>query len=251
MKNKCGTCGYRFKSNEEVICPECLTARDTDVNCENFHTHEDNVTFMKSGNTQNNAPNSYYGYVRTDAPKKSGKGCLIVFLVLVGIIVAVTALSFIFSQHFDETESTHVTASYGDVLTIQKLQVAYSKPYEVECPDKIPLREDYKLMAVDVAIANSRTDSDNYSYFSTYNAKLHDANAFAEDYDSYNTWSSVSFNGVFENQAPDNIHVYPGVELNYTIYYEIPKEIDDIYLTATTSEYFDDKYCETVYELYY
>ena len=39
---KCRICGYRFKENED-ICPECFTARDDDISCEQFgsdeHTH--------------------------------------------------------------------------------------------------------------------------------------------------------------------------------------------------------------------
>lgn len=39
---KCRICGYRFHSNED-ICPECFTARDDDISCEQFgkdeHTH--------------------------------------------------------------------------------------------------------------------------------------------------------------------------------------------------------------------
>ena len=29
-RNKCRICGYRFKSDDEIICPECFTARDED-----------------------------------------------------------------------------------------------------------------------------------------------------------------------------------------------------------------------------
>ena len=39
---KCRICGYRFHDNED-ICPECFTARDDDISCEQFsetdHTH--------------------------------------------------------------------------------------------------------------------------------------------------------------------------------------------------------------------
>lgn len=39
---KCRICGYRFRDNED-ICPECFTARDDDISCEQFgrdeHTH--------------------------------------------------------------------------------------------------------------------------------------------------------------------------------------------------------------------
>ncbi len=41
---KCRICGYRFKDGED-ICPECFTARDDDISCEQFgndeHTHSD------------------------------------------------------------------------------------------------------------------------------------------------------------------------------------------------------------------
>ena len=40
---KCRICGYRFRDNED-ICPECFTARDDDISCEQFgrdeHSHD-------------------------------------------------------------------------------------------------------------------------------------------------------------------------------------------------------------------
>lgn len=41
MAYRCKTCGYRFKSGDSDLCPECFTARD-DIGCETFdkkHTH--------------------------------------------------------------------------------------------------------------------------------------------------------------------------------------------------------------------
>ena len=43
MSSRCKFCGYRFKSDDEAICPECLTAREVDISCNTFapeeHTH--------------------------------------------------------------------------------------------------------------------------------------------------------------------------------------------------------------------
>lgn len=43
-RNKCKICGYRFKSDDEIICPECFTARDEDISCDSFsgdlHSHD-------------------------------------------------------------------------------------------------------------------------------------------------------------------------------------------------------------------
>ena len=43
-RNKCRICGYRFKSDDEIICPECFTARDEDISCGSFsgdlHSHD-------------------------------------------------------------------------------------------------------------------------------------------------------------------------------------------------------------------
>lgn len=43
-RNKCRICGYRFKSDDEIICPECFTARDEDISCNSFsddlHSHD-------------------------------------------------------------------------------------------------------------------------------------------------------------------------------------------------------------------
>lgn len=43
MTKKCRICGYKFKSKDEIICPECFTARDEDISCNRYtddlHTH--------------------------------------------------------------------------------------------------------------------------------------------------------------------------------------------------------------------
>lgn len=36
MNKKCRICGYRFKSADENICPECFTARENDISCEHY-----------------------------------------------------------------------------------------------------------------------------------------------------------------------------------------------------------------------
>lgn len=40
MGKKCKICGYRFKSKDEAICPECFTARDDDISCERYSSSE-------------------------------------------------------------------------------------------------------------------------------------------------------------------------------------------------------------------
>lgn len=40
MGNKCKICGYRFKSKDEAICPECFTAREDDISCERYSASE-------------------------------------------------------------------------------------------------------------------------------------------------------------------------------------------------------------------
>ncbi len=40
MGKKCKICGYRFKSKDEAICPECFTARDDDISCERYSASE-------------------------------------------------------------------------------------------------------------------------------------------------------------------------------------------------------------------
>lgn len=48
MAKKCKICGYRFKSADEAICPECFTARDDDISCEQYsaseHSHRKSVS---------------------------------------------------------------------------------------------------------------------------------------------------------------------------------------------------------------
>ena len=40
MGRKCKICGYRFKSRDEAICPECFTAREDDISCERYSANE-------------------------------------------------------------------------------------------------------------------------------------------------------------------------------------------------------------------
>ncbi len=44
MRSKCRFCGYRFESDDEMICPECLTAREDDIRCgifeDELHSHD-------------------------------------------------------------------------------------------------------------------------------------------------------------------------------------------------------------------
>ncbi len=44
MVKKCRICGYRFKDDDEVICPECFTAREDTADCGSFsddlHSHD-------------------------------------------------------------------------------------------------------------------------------------------------------------------------------------------------------------------
>ena len=43
MRSRCKFCGYHFSSDDEMICPECLTAREEDIDCgiyaDSEHTH--------------------------------------------------------------------------------------------------------------------------------------------------------------------------------------------------------------------
>lgn len=58
MNYKCKICGYRFKSNDEMICPECLTAREEDISCFGL-SHEDHCH------------NSYEHYKKADTSSVS------------------------------------------------------------------------------------------------------------------------------------------------------------------------------------
>ena len=40
MNYRCKFCGYRFKSKDEQICPECLTAREEDISCGVYGEHD-------------------------------------------------------------------------------------------------------------------------------------------------------------------------------------------------------------------
>ena len=44
MVRKCRICGYRFKSRDEAICPECFTAREDDISCERYSANEHSHT---------------------------------------------------------------------------------------------------------------------------------------------------------------------------------------------------------------
>ena len=59
MKKKCAVCGYRFKDKDEVICPECLTAREDDISCSRYsddlhsHAYEYEKREFESDNPEN------------------------------------------------------------------------------------------------------------------------------------------------------------------------------------------------------
>lgn len=54
--NKCRICGYRFKDKDEVICPECFTAREEDISCDSYsrdlHNHDNNGYSLENNYTQ-------------------------------------------------------------------------------------------------------------------------------------------------------------------------------------------------------
>ena len=56
MGNKCKICGYRFKSRDEEICPECFTAREDDITCARYsgseHSHHSSYSSGLRDNTE-------------------------------------------------------------------------------------------------------------------------------------------------------------------------------------------------------
>ena len=56
MGNKCKICGYRFKSRDEEICPECFTAREDDITCARYsgseHSHRSSYSSGLRDNTE-------------------------------------------------------------------------------------------------------------------------------------------------------------------------------------------------------
>lgn len=75
-KNRCKICGYRFKSSDEIICPECLTARENDISCSGLSSdlHSDNLScnnFSDDLHSHNlGAVDSYFGQPENDTFKE-------------------------------------------------------------------------------------------------------------------------------------------------------------------------------------
>lgn len=60
MIHKCKVCGYIFKNDDEIICPECLTAREDDISCNSYsdkdHSHK----------VYDDKSDSLFDYIRQD-----------------------------------------------------------------------------------------------------------------------------------------------------------------------------------------
>lgn len=54
MRNKCKVCGYRFHDKNELICPECFTSRQEEMECRDFsddlHSHNRGISDSFSRN---------------------------------------------------------------------------------------------------------------------------------------------------------------------------------------------------------
>lgn len=254
MKNKCETCGYRFRSDDETICPECLSARDTDVNCDNLHSHEENTSFINNNKPQYNQPQYNYGYGQTTPQKRGKSGCLITIIIIVAVVILFVVFMVIAALADDmdsglsrEESSNTVNASYNTDIRIKDLTFSYSKPYAVsseEIPSQYPLREGYKMWAVDVVISEPEN---NYTSFDNYGMRLATDETPVDDY-SPTDWSAISYNGLFDEQAPGYIKIIPETVIEKTMYYEIPMEYEMPYLTVESSDYFDDKIIKTLYK---
>lgn len=250
MKNKCDNCGYRFKNDDEVICPECLSARDNDIDCNNLHSHEENASFTNSSQPQYN-----YGYEPASAEKKKGKsGCLIAFFVTIAVILAVVALP-ILLMIFDEMDAggaeeeiAAITVSYGEELQIKDFTVKFSEPYIVdpaEIPEDYPLQEEHRLWAIDVTLSDAQSK---YTSFDLYSMRLRTDEIPPED-DYYSTdWTAISYNGLFDDQAPSYIRIIQGTTIEKTMYYEVPDVFSEVYFTAENHEYTDDGTIKTLYK---
>lgn len=104
LKKKCAICGYKFKDKDEVICPECFTARDNDISynryTDDLHSHRYGYDEKKS--EINNSDNDIF----EEFENKEG--------------------SFIEEQREDEAEnpipsSTYNKSSYSSSSRQQKL----------------------------------------------------------------------------------------------------------------------------------
>lgn len=254
MKNKCETCGYRFKSDDETICPECLSARDTDVDCGNLHEHSENTSYVNNSQYD-------YGYNQQPPKKKSGnKGCIVAVIVFVAFILLIVVLPIIIMAFEDmedySREEITKNVSYGETIEADSLQLKFSEPYLTDYPDKLPEHENYKVLAVDISIKNpAEYNGEYYSYksFPSYNIRIFEIASPEEDENSddfkYNhSWSPISYNGLFENQFPGNIYVYPETEFEYTLYYDVPAELDEYYLQFETSDYFGGQTIYTTFK---
>lgn len=73
--NKCKVCGYKFGRNDGMICPECLSSRETDIDCDglsdDLHSHD--IGFGSDKNKNNAGFGFFFKNDMTEAEKQLEK----------------------------------------------------------------------------------------------------------------------------------------------------------------------------------
>lgn len=62
MNKKCKVCGYKFKSSDENICPECFTSREDDISCSRYtdDLHSHSCGYNSDNSNTNNLGNDIF-----------------------------------------------------------------------------------------------------------------------------------------------------------------------------------------------
>lgn len=214
MKYKCDNCGYRFKSDSETICPECLTARSEES------SNEDASGFSSDNQYQPN----YRGYNQNGGADSGNgmnlhKSIKIVMVIIAIAAIGVTLIPFIAFRNnmsratpepelipvysetpandsyenneydddyedppegdYDYEFSTYEQSfKYGENCKTAGLEVSFSAPREYTGYSELytlPEETGMKVLAVDVRIQNNKPEEyESYEYFAAYSTALQD-----------------------------------------------------------------------------
>lgn len=282
MKFRCRNCGYIFKSDSETICPECLAARDEEDNGGQESAEFSSGSQYKSNSYQPSYRGGYNhqndnsggrGFVKLNKPTKLVMA-LVVVIAVIGFIIPIMSIAGNMARMKPEPEyslseaETPVNDSYedndydyefstydnylsfGESCEINGLEVSFSKPRELAVyPELYALPEEtgMKVLAVDIRIQNNKPEGyKSYEYFAAYSTALQDMDLAAGGaYEVGYTWSAISFNGLMENQIPDNIEVFRGSDLKYTMYFLVSQECENPRLIYTDYTFINDEMTET------
>ena len=163
---KCKVCGYKFQKVDGDICPECLSAREDTISCEDLseedHSHEEFGESRQSEyqNPQNSVPD--YRRYRRQIPKNSGRppqdqssGCLgMIFVIIVIAIIVFKVAVEATIPIIDEQCKTMAKSIATKISNEQATNVMANYEYEDFCEVIKDENDNIKMIGVNMITIN-------------------------------------------------------------------------------------------------